>query len=722
MPADDDTRTWYGWAEISPAGPIVAGRLGRWQITYYVGRYGVAAGGSLKLLFHAASDWPPLQGRDPYEESFLTVSTPAHAQLAWRYDPRGHAHPWPKAVIVEVAQRGLAEGDTVVFDLGNPEGGSPGVRAQTFAERNHELRVVVDPFASGQYVAVPSPTVDIVAGPAERLVLTVPSEVAAGEPFALTLRAEDRWGNLARGHTGRIALEGIPALTAIELAPADGGVRRIGGLRLERPGTYRVRGRDLTAGLEGESNPLQVRAAAAGTLLPLWGDLGGESGEACGTGTAAECLAFARDVAALDFCALQPRACRVPSADWPAVQEAVRAHDEPGRFAALLGFTWAGNTCGGGSRLVLFGGDAAGLHRCCPAEPGGGPAQPACYPLSALYEALAGQQALLIAGGCGPAPSLECYDESLEGLVEVWSGWGASPWLLDEALARGYRVGVIASSGDLQGRPGASWPGAGERVVRGGLTCVYAEERTREAIWQALRARRCYATSGPRILLSVHADGHAMGEVYPASAPPDLAVHVAGTAEIEVVEVHRGSEVAYRWPETDPGRPGWLRVAWGGALARDWPRAVPWDGTLRVHGARIKKATPYGFDSPARGIVLQSEDALSWRPLTAGNENGLLLELEAGPDARLDLYAPMIDLKIPLDSLPFRKDLGGDGLHVRVEPCPAGSGHREVALAWRDAALRPGTTPYYVTVRQVDGAQAWSSPIYVVGVPAPTQA
>ena len=714
MLAVDDIRAGYGWAELSPAGPIVAGRLGRWQITYHVGRYGLAAGGSLKLLFHAASDWPPLQGRDPYEENFITVTTQGRARLAWRYDPRGHAQPWPKAVIVDVAQWGLAEGETVVFDLGNPEGGSPGVRAQTFAQRNHELRIVVDPFGTGQHVAVPSPVVDIVACPAERLVLVAPSEVRPGEPFALTLRAEDRWGNPAREYAGHIALEGLSALTAIDLAPGDGGVRRIGGLRLERPGLYRVRGRDVAAGLEGESNPLEVRPGDEGALLPLWGDLGGESAEACGTGTAAEYLSFARDMAGLDFCAPQPRACRVPPSLWPSVQEAIRAHDEPGRFATLLGYTWAGSTCGGGSRLVLLATDAGAPHRCCPAATESDVAQPACYPLPELYAALAGEPALIIVGGCGPAPDLGCHDPELETLVEVWSGWGASPWLLEEALARGYHVGVIASSGEWRGRPGASLPGSGDRVAHGGLTCVYAQARTREAIWQALRARRCYATSGPRILLRVSADGHTMGEVYRSTTPPTLAVQVAGTAEIERVEIHRGNETVHRWPEADPGLPGWVRVAWGGALARDWPRAAPWDGALRCHGARIKSVIPYGFDSPARGIVLESQDALSWRSLTAGNENGLLLELDAGPGARLDLYAPMADLRIPLDDLPFRQELGGSGLYVRVEPRPAGSGRREASLVWNEEALRPGTAPYYVTVRQVDGAQAWSSPIYVV--------
>ncbi len=711
----EQVRSWYGWAELSPQDPIVAGSVGRWQLTYHVGRYGVAAGGSLKLLFRTASDWPILQGKDPYEESFLTVTTTGQGRLAWRYDARGYIQPWPKAVTVDVAQRALAEGDTVLFYLGDPEGGSPGVRAQTFAERSHELRVVVDPIGTGRYVAVPSPIVAIVGGPAVRLALVLPSQAAPGEPFELLVRLEDRWGNLARGYAGRIDLEGLPGVPSVELAAGDGGVVRVRSQGLPRPGIWRVRAREARLGLSAESNPLQVREARAGALLPLWGDLHGQSAETCGTNSAAEYFRYARDVAALDFCAQQGNAYQITPAFWQDLQETVRRCHEPGRFVTFLGYHWAGGTGAGGNRNVLFLGDSAELHRCSPVQGAGGTAETGCFPLPELYDRLRGQQALLIAGTGSPLASLAFHDPSLEPLVEVCSAWGEAPWLLEEAMQRGCQVGLVANSADLQGRPGASYPGAGEMVSRGGLTCAYAGERSREAIWEALRARRCYGTTGERILLQVEADGHPMGAAYRAKGAPRFRVRAAGTAEIERAEIRRGVELACRYPAQGTPRPGWLRVLWGGALARDWPRHVPWDGTLRLQGGRIRSVQPYGFHSAARGIVLANEQAVSWRSQTAGNENGLLLEIEAGPGARLEFYAPLASLTADLDSLPYEQSLGGEGLHVRLEPLPQGTGRRDLDLAWADDALRPAVTPYYVTVYQVDGAKAWSSPIYVDG-------
>jgi hypothetical protein len=744
MLTHDDRRSWYGWAELSPQDAIVAGSLGRWQIIYRAGRYGVAAGGSLKLLFRSASDWPALQGKDPYEESFLTVSTASGrrslrtgesaprapgAQLAWRYEPRGYRHPWSKAVTVDVAQAGLAEGDTVLFYLGDPEGGSPGVRAQTFCERACELRVVVDAFGTGHYLAVPSPTVEIVGGPAARLALIVPSRVPPGEPFDLSVRVEDRWGNVARGYAGTIRLEGLPDLEAAELEAGDGGLKRVRSAGLSEPGIYRVRGREEGLGLEAESNPLQVTAPGDGAYMALWGDLHGQALDTGDAGALAAYFAYARDVAALDYCSHQGNDRETSHASWLDLQEAVHRHNEPGRFAAFLGYRWAGNTAGGGARNVLFPGDSAPLYRCVHFRghtdpPTDGRVRAAqdeddiqdaiCYPVSALHDALRGREALLIAGPDGPPSSLEHHDPGLSHLLKVHTAWGQAPWLLAEALRRGLRVGIVANGANHQGRPGGGDPGAGDMVAHGGLTCAYATARTREAIWEALRSRRCYGTTGARILLDVQADGHPMGDAYRPLEPPRISVRVSGTAEIERVEIHRGSEVAYRYPEEDIPRPGWVRVVWGGALGRDWPQQAPWDGTLRLRGARAVAAHPYGFDSLARGIFLSNEHSVSWRSTTAGNENGLLLNLEAGPDAHIELYTPLAIVTVPLTGLPYRQDLGGEGLSLRIEPWPKGTGTKDLELTWAENALHSGTVPYYVIVLQVDGARAWSSPIYLL--------
>src|SRR4029079_11849259 len=109
-----------------------------------------------------------------------------------------------------------------------------------------------------------------------------------------------------------------------------------------------------------------------------------------------------------------------------------------------------------------------------------------------------------------------------------------SEWFLFDALRRGYRFGVIAGSDGVDGRPGNSHPGhMGVRNVRGGLTAVMAPELTREALWDALAHRRCYATTGERILLEVFAGAASMGDTLETDTTPAFDVRVEGTAPLE---------------------------------------------------------------------------------------------------------------------------------------------------------------------------------------------
>ena len=78
--------------------------------------------------------------------------------------------------------------------------------------------------------------------------------------------------------------------------------------------------------------------------------------------------------------------------------------------------------------------------------------------------------------------------------------------------------------------------------LRTGLTAVFAEP-TREGVLAALRGRRCYATSGPRILLQTDLDGAPMGSIVPHHTG-ELHVEVVGTAPVERLSVIQdGQEV-----------------------------------------------------------------------------------------------------------------------------------------------------------------------------------
>ena len=97
-------------------------------------------------------------------------------------------------------------------------------------------------------------------------------------------------------------------------------------------------------------------------------------------------------------------------------------------------------------------------------------------------------------------------------LVEICSKWDiaeeSGPRSVQTALAMGHRLGFV---GGTDSHYGLANQGSYHVNDGNGLACVVAPKLTRAAIWQALYDRRCYATTGDRILLDFTSDDKPMG-------------------------------------------------------------------------------------------------------------------------------------------------------------------------------------------------------------------
>ena len=72
--------------------------------------------------------------------------------------------------------------------------------------------------------------------------------------------------------------------------------------------------------------------------------------------------------------------------------------------------------------------------------------------------------------------------------------------------------------------------------------CIRDRANTREAIWEALQARRVIGTTGPRIVLDFQADGRGLGEEFAilTTAPsPRFVARAWGTAPLARFELLR---------------------------------------------------------------------------------------------------------------------------------------------------------------------------------------
>ncbi len=117
-------------------------------------------------------------------------------------------------------------------------------------------------------------------------------------------------------------------------------------------------------------------------------------------------------------------------------------------------------------------------------------------------------------------------------------GYGASA---RSALMKGYRCGFTGGTDNHQG-----WPGRNNLHGRiDGYTAVLADKIETASIWKALYQRRCYATTGARIICDVTLNGQPMGSelklAWDASRKMDIKIY--GTAPLETVEVISGGVV-----------------------------------------------------------------------------------------------------------------------------------------------------------------------------------
>ena len=137
--------------------------------------------------------------------------------------------------------------------------------------------------------------------------------------------------------------------------------------------------------------------------------------------------------------------------------------------------------------------------------------------------------------------------------------------------------------------------------------------------------------------------------------------------------------------------------------------------TPHIDKGQILEAEGYAFDTPAEGIEAVTERTVSWKSVTTGDADGVILRLDAPPDTALTFRTAVLNRTVTLQEIidsPAVVDAGGIDMKVVFERLPLGIG-REVAFTFKEVALPTGCHPYWVRVLQTDGAKAWASPIYV---------
>jgi hypothetical protein len=744
MPFSAHLPEHMGSIKLAPGGPFVAGAYAELTLTYTAGTFGIDDTGMVKISWRTTSDMSKPQFERPAAPNFTTVEASNGAKLDVWFD-RLNIRPYANTLLIRVGRGYLRAGDTLTVRMGDRRHGSPGYRLQTNCEARVELRTSVDAFATYEFTELPEqPAFALVPGPAARWKAIWSSLAVVGEPFRLAILAEDAWGNPTREAAATLSLmssrpiRGLPQTVAITRGE---GPRVLDNLVADAEGDIELR--VLADGLEvARANPLRVVKAAP--LRRYWGDLHGQSGETIGMGTAESYFRYARDLAFVDIVCHQGNDFQITDAFWAELNRLTAAFDTPGRFVCVPGYEWSGNTGMGGDRNVFFRREGRPIRRSSHILVEGQTSSRAVYTADALFRALEGEDAVVIAHVGGRYADIKsAHNARLETSVEVHSTWGTFEWLLHDAFEKGYRVGVVCHSDDHKGRPGGTRPGASTFGAIGGLTCYFMSDLTRDALFEALRRRRHYGTTGTRLFLDLRATFDApvtgfaedpqlargkecavreasMGDIIrPGAVPMRLAAEVIGTAPIERLDVLHGAKVVQTvrpFSASDLGRR--VRVTWQGAEYRGRGRETTWQGKVTLKGNRFARFKPVNFLNPERKVTESSPGtAFAWTSVTTGNLAGIDIWLEKARGGTLEVETNIVSGAVDLaaladDTVAF--DGGGLDRRISIYRLPEQDWSRRLAIEHVARFAGGADLPVYLRVTQSDGHQAWSSPIYLI--------
>jgi hypothetical protein len=402
------------------------------------------------------------------------------------------------------------------------------------------------------------PRLMVHGGRASEYRVFAPSEAAVDAAFTVQVVARDRFGNPAESCAGEARFQ--PLENAVLPKPLtlgrQGPCMERFTARLRQPGTYRLRLESAGGGISGTSNPILAAARLPAKRI-WWGDLHVHTVESDGLGTVSSAFEFGRDAAGLDFASVTDHLNGVTQV----IRENAEAYHEPGRFVTFNAFEFSGIPEGGGDLIVYAKSPSLEYEQMLPGDRA---TRPNIDKVAEIVGRLNRRNLIIVPHNHGGHYNVyrKGFDNETVRLMEIYSVWGNSemstppyrpyyfnqqPRSVQQALALGYKVGIIASGDDHSGRPGG---GSWLRVRRShpsGLVAAYAASLTREDLWDALWNRRVYGTTGARIVLDFSVSGHAMGSIVQGAgkAPRRIQVKVVGTGKLKEIDIIRNNEVIH---------------------------------------------------------------------------------------------------------------------------------------------------------------------------------
>lgn len=544
------------------------------HITYQVGKTKIKTGGMVRFEFPYPFSAPHILF--PYAEGYVKAeSSNKNVRFSLEVLPEGYEskHPvlkkehfyyvtrYGQHLLIKIEEGEFYPGDVIKIVYGQGLYLNPAARTPYFSG-NFEFTIAVKPAPdtkapfSGFYLIPKSPSVKVEGGRAEKITVFVPS-VNKGKKLTGSIIVRDKFNNLSPDYKGKIIAEvGGKSLDIV----MDSNPHKFSFNCEETISRIEVKGK----GISGKSNP-SIRNA---DYRLYWGDIHGHTLLSDGLGTAEEYYQYAKNHACLDFSAISDHAQYLGEEDWEDIKNAAEKFYKAKEFVTILGHEYSSGNGPAHNELNIYYPhlDASLIQSCDIYQ------TPSRYArLSEVLEKVKEKKGMTIIHQ--HARGNRVYVPDVVRLIEIYSIWGSAEYpgnpypLMPEKNSgvdyHGYTVQDYLSQGWLLGFTGGSdchagHPGESDWLRRGkgyhnGLTGVWAENLTREKIWEALYSRRCYGTTGARIILNFTLNEKPMGSEIKETGERRMKVEVHATAEIRTIEIIKNNKNihVYQGKESD---------------------------------------------------------------------------------------------------------------------------------------------------------------------------
>jgi hypothetical protein len=553
---------------------VRAGDVGTWKFIHTTAQ-SLPKGTKLRFDLQSSGreiDWqiPEIASKKGENTIFLqmddgTTAVPKQVEVPTSFLPL-YEFTLPKAV---------ATGESFAIIVGTSDlklrdkGG--GNRVQTNSQRRRAFSLYIDPTGKQRFGEPEIFNLDVLGSDLSTVKILTPSMVGKNKRFDITVRFEDKFGNLTSETDEdtliELSYEGLRENLNWRLFVPETGFIILPNLYFNEKGVFTIQLRNLKNKKVYRSSP--IRCTDETDRLLMWGLLHGESEKIDSTENIDSCLRHFRDERALNFFAISPFEDSEETSNelWKNLLQSTQEFDEEDRFTTFVGFQRVGDAGTEGVRHILYLKDQKQLIRKKDAKGS---------TLERLYKAFSPKEMISIPSfsmAKGYSFNFKAFDPDFERVVEIYNAWGSSertekngnPYPIQsgkgksgissdsegaviEALNKNCRFGFVAGGLDDRGIFAPLFD-ADQVQYHPGLTAVITTAHSKNAIGEALYNRSCYATTGERIVVEFSIASAKMGQELSVDDKPGLAVNrhirgfVAGTKELDRIEIVRNGQV-----------------------------------------------------------------------------------------------------------------------------------------------------------------------------------